>query len=123
LLVDSFAQKVQHELRPRTPEQALRLVAGSVDPELGWIAPLAAVIEAARESGMHSVELEVVDANERAMQLYERLGFRRVCTLPTGLLTAHGGYRGVHFMRLDVTAHRNGPCAPDGHTGAREPRQ
>ncbi len=183
LLVDAFALKVEHELRPRTPEQALRLVAGSIDPELGWVALdeegalagvvgigmrgrrfshigfvslarefgwaaavprwaiaagetvlirprkrqwrieviavretargggigtalLQAVIEAARDAGMRTVELEVVDVNERAMRLYERLGFRRVFTLPTGLITAGGGYRGIRFMRFDLAARR-----------------
>ncbi|MDZ4179334.1 MAG: GNAT family N-acetyltransferase [Coriobacteriia bacterium] len=179
LLAESFALKVQHELRPRTPQQAVRLVAGSINEDLGWVALdmggalvgiagvgmhgrrfshvgfrslarefgwlgaiprwvlaageavltrprkqqwrveviavrdtargrgvgtalLGAVIEAAREAGMRTVELEVVDVNERAMRLYEQIGFRRIFTLPTGLLTARGGYRGVRFMRLDL---------------------
>ncbi len=38
LLLEAFTLKVKHELRPRTPEQAFRLVAGSIDPELGWVA-------------------------------------------------------------------------------------
>jgi len=179
LLVDSFALKLEYQLRPRTPEQAFRLVAGSINAELGWVALdegdavagvvgvgrrgrrfshmgfgmlarefgwvaaiprwvlvageailtrpkkrqwrveaiavresargggvgtalLAAVIESAREAGMRTVELEVVDVNERAMRLYEQIGFRRIFTLPTGLLTARGGYHGVRFMRLDL---------------------
>jgi len=63
---------------------------------------LQTVIEAAREAGMRTVELEVVDVNDMALRLYERIGFRRVFTLPTGWLTARGGYRGVRFMRLDL---------------------
>jgi ribosomal protein S18 acetylase RimI-like enzyme len=179
LLVEAFALKVEHELRPRTPEQARRLVAGSIDPSLGWVALdregavagvigvgirgrrfshiglralirefgypgavprwaivagedlltraraghwrievlavheeargdglgtalLTTVIGAAREAGMRRVGLEVVDVNERALRLYERVGFRRTFTLPTGWLTERGGYRGVRFMGLDL---------------------
>jgi len=64
---------------------------------------LEAVIDAARAAGMRSVGLEVVDANERALQLYERIGFRAVGNVPTGALTAGGGYRAVRFMRLDLS--------------------
>jgi ribosomal protein S18 acetylase RimI-like enzyme len=179
LLMEAFAMKVEHELRPRMPDQALRLIAGSMDPSLGWVALdrengvvgvigvgmrgrrfshmdyrglarefghpgaiprwalaaceellarpkkrqwrvevlgvdeatrgrgvgtalLATVIEAAREAGMHTVGLEVVDVNERALRLYQRIGFRQVFSLPTGWLTARGGYRGVRFMVLDL---------------------
>lgn len=179
LLVQAFPLKVQHELRPRTPEQAKRLIAESIDRDLGWFACdragavagvvgvnmprrsfhhmdfkllrrefgflgamsrwvraaagglvarprtrqwrievlavaeamrgrgvgtrlLETVIEAARGAGMRSLGLEVVDINDRALKLYELMGFRRVFTLPTGRLTARGGYRGVRFMRLDL---------------------
>jgi len=179
LLVDAFDQKVQHELRPRTPEQARRLAARSLTPDLGWVAlaedgivlgvigigmrgrrfshmsycmlaeefgPLGAVwrwmfaffeqvfvrprklqwrievlavaesargkgvgtdlvravIDAAREAGMRSVRLEVVDVNDDALRLYERLGFRSRASVPTGWLTAGGGYRAVCFMTLDL---------------------
>ena len=178
VLVDAFEQKVVHELRPSSPEQAHRIIAASLDPGLGWVALgddgsvlgiagvgmrghhfsrmgyrllagefgalgavprwlgalfeglvarprtgqwrvevlavaaaargtgigtalLEAVIDAARENGMRSVGLEVVDVNDRALQLYERLGFRSVGNVPTGWLTAGGGYRAVRFMRLD----------------------
>jgi GNAT superfamily N-acetyltransferase len=186
LLCEAFALKVEHELRPASPEQARRIIAGSIRPDLGWIALgengealgvagvgvpgrrfsrmslamlagefgwlgalprwlhstaegvvtrptrrqwrvevlavheatrgagvgtglLAAVIEAAREAGMRTVELEVVDVNERALQLYERIGFRSIFSLPTGRLTAGGGYRGVRFMRLDLHPRRAKP--------------
>ena len=179
LFMDAFALKVEHELRTHNSEQACRLIAGSLAPDLGWVALddentvvgvvgagmrgrrfshigypilvlefgyfgaisrwlfvlgeqvltrpgkwqwriealavdekargsgigtalLKSVIEAAREAGMHAVTLEVVDVNDRALQLYERLGFRRKFTLPTGRLTARGGYRGIRFMRLDL---------------------
>jgi ribosomal protein S18 acetylase RimI-like enzyme len=78
---------------------------------------LTAVGEAARAAGAHALLLEVVDTNERALKLYERLGFRRRFTLRTGWLTARGGYRAVHFMRLDLPpAGRSGPPDPHGST-------
>lgn len=200
LLLETFSLKLNHELRPRTREQALRLVAGSIDPELGWVvldgegavagvagigmrgrrfshigfrslarefgwvaaiprwvfatgeavltrprkgqwridviavreaargggvgtALLQAVIEAAWDAGMRTVELEVVDVNERAMRLYERLGFRCIFTLPTGPLTARGGYQGVRFMRLDLVAHRTRMCPPNNGIDTAKPRQ
>ncbi len=179
LLYEAFEQKIAHELRPDTPEQALRLIARSLDPTLGWMAVdesgsllgvagvawrgrhfslmtyrllaeefgaigalrrwllatlervvsrprrhqwriealavgaqargkgigtalLNAVIEDARQAGMRSVGLEVVDVNDRALQLYERVGFRSVANLRTGWLTAGGGYRAVRFMRIEL---------------------
>jgi ribosomal protein S18 acetylase RimI-like enzyme len=182
LIVDAFALKLEHEMRARTPEQARRLVAGGMDPDLGLVAVdpragvvgvlgvvlrgrrfvdmdlrmltsefgllgaisrwasaaaehilthprkrqwriqmlavdgarrgegigtalLTTVIDAARQAGMETVGLEVVDVNERALQLYRRLGFRCTFTLPTGRLTARSGFRGVRFMRLDCRVH------------------
>lgn len=63
---------------------------------------LDAVIEAAREADMRTVGLEVVDSNDRALRLYERMGFRRAFTLPTGWFTSRAGYRAVRFMVLDL---------------------
>jgi ribosomal protein S18 acetylase RimI-like enzyme len=84
---------------------------------------LQAVIKAASEAGVRTVELEVVDVNERAMRLYEQLGFRRVFTLPTGLFTARAGYRGVSFMRLDLVAHRAQVGPPINGIDTDEPRR
>lgn len=179
LLVRAFSLKVQHELRPRTLEQARQIIVRSIVPDRGWVAVdekgmvvgvvgvgtrdgcfshmsfrllasefgflgaiprwllaegqriltrptrhrwhveslavdevargkgigtklLTSAIKAARDEGMSAVDLEVVDVNDVALRLYERIGFRKVFTLPTGWLTARGGYRGVHFMRLDL---------------------
>jgi ribosomal protein S18 acetylase RimI-like enzyme len=63
---------------------------------------LDAVIDSAREADMRTVGLEVVDSNDRALRLYERMGFRRAFTLPTGWVTSRAGYRAVRFMVLDL---------------------
>ena len=63
---------------------------------------LTSVIDTAREAGMRTVTLEVVDTNPRALALYERLGFRCAFALRTGRLTASSGYGGIRFMRLDL---------------------
>jgi ribosomal protein S18 acetylase RimI-like enzyme len=180
LLLEAFALKLEHDLRPKTPEQAHRLIAEGIAPELGWVALdergallgvagvgvygrrfsqiqlrtflrefglmgaisrwlpvfmeevmtrpgqqqwrlevlavtgtsrgsgvgsrlLGEVLAAAREAGVRSVGLEVVDTNVRAMQLYERIGFRWVLSIPTAWLTESSGYRAIHFMRFDVS--------------------
>jgi ribosomal protein S18 acetylase RimI-like enzyme len=60
------------------------------------------VVDAAREAGVQTVTLEVVDPNERALKLYQGLGFRCSFFLRTGRLTASSGYGGIRFMRLDL---------------------
>jgi ribosomal protein S18 acetylase RimI-like enzyme len=179
LLLEAFDQKIRHELKPRSPEQARRIIARSLTPELGWLARagdgavlgvtgvgmrghhfsligfrllagefgvpgalrrwpytvlehlttrppkdhwrievlavaesargtgigtrlLGAAIESARDAGVHSVGLEVVDVNDGALRLYERLGFEPVRTVRTGRLTSGGGDRAIHFMRLEL---------------------
>ena len=67
---------------------------------------LSAVTEGAREARMRSVGLEVVDVNDRALQLYERVGFTSVANLRTGWLTGGGGYRAVRFMRMELGERR-----------------
>ena len=90
--------------RPRKRQWRIQMLAvgGEVRGRGIGTALLTTAIEAAREAGMRTVGLEVVDVNERALQLYQRLGFRRTCTVPTGRLTAHSGFRAVRFMRLDL---------------------
>ncbi|MDI6800217.1 MAG: GNAT family N-acetyltransferase [Actinomycetota bacterium] len=178
LLLEAFAQKVAHELRPHSDEQAKMIVKSSIVPDLGWVALdekgkvigvigvgafrkpfsrvtlgalvrefgifgavlrwlpffledlsrakrgewriealavkdgfrgrgigtalLEAVIESARSQGVKVIKLEVVDTNEGAQKLYERLGFKKVRSLKTGWLTAPGGYRAVRFVRLEL---------------------
>lgn len=90
--------------RPRRGQWRVEVlaVAGAARGSGIGTALLEAVIGDAREAGMRSVGLEVVDVNDRALQLYERIGFRSVGNVPTGVLTAGGGYRAVRFMRLDL---------------------
>lgn len=179
VLEDAFAEKIAHELHPRSPEQLRRILLGSLDPacciaafdedgsvvglagvaapgrpfmhltfgllrrEFGvvgatprWLyslvelvavprrqrsrrvevlavredargrgigsALIAAAVERAAGEGADRVLLEVVDTNGRARALYERLGFRCVRTVRSGVLTGGAGYRAVHFMRLDL---------------------
>jgi ribosomal protein S18 acetylase RimI-like enzyme len=63
---------------------------------------LQAAVAGARDAGADRLQLEVVDTNGRAKQLYERVGFRATRTVHSGILTAGGGYRAVHFMRMDL---------------------
>jgi ribosomal protein S18 acetylase RimI-like enzyme len=92
--------------RPRKRQWRIQMLAvgGAVRGEGIGTALLTTAIDAARQAGMETVGLEVVDANERALRLYRRIGFRRTFTLPTGRLTAQSGFRGVCFMRLDCRA-------------------
>jgi hypothetical protein len=69
LLREAFEPKVDHELRPDSPEQAVRIFAACMEPSRALVA------------------------------LDERQGFALVRTVHSGLLTAGGGYRAVHFMR------------------------
>jgi ribosomal protein S18 acetylase RimI-like enzyme len=179
LLVDAFEEKIAHEIRPTSREQADRIVLGTFRSDRAWLALAAddsvvgvvavgtkkqpfsrlsfrllrrefgffgslwrkgfalleeiwisadetvprievlavredargrgvgrrlleAVITGAREQGARAVSLEVVDTNPGAQRLYESVGFRPVRSIPTGFITAGGGYRGVHFMRRDL---------------------
>ena len=63
---------------------------------------LTTVMDAARAAGVRTVTLEVVDPNERALKLYQSLGFRCSFFLRTGRITASSGYGGIRFMRLDL---------------------
>jgi len=50
------------------------------------------VFEFARSNGFNTVSLEVVDTNQRARQLYERLGFIPVKTTKYGRFTRRAGF-------------------------------
>ena len=57
------------------------------------------VLDFAREAGIEQVNLEVRSDNKRAIALYERLGFRKLCTFP-GFFKIKGKLIDFDFMNL-----------------------
>lgn len=55
----------------------------------------------AREAGIEQVNLEVRSDNKRAIALYERLGFRKLCTFP-GFFKINGELIDFDLMNLDL---------------------
>lgn len=60
------------------------------------------VLKEAKNRGFEQAELEVADGNDRAIALYESLGFRRFGTLPRNMKYADGSYRDVHWMMHEL---------------------
>ena len=54
---------------------------------------LTELIEVAQNRGVKIVELEVLEGNRRAMSLYEKLGFRKLCEKPNAFKLKDGSYR------------------------------
>ena len=68
----------------------------------GAATPLAeGVLAFAREAGVEQVDLEVRSDNKRAITLYEKLGFRKLCTFP-GFFKINGELVDFDFMILDL---------------------
>ncbi|MBR5224128.1 MAG: GNAT family N-acetyltransferase [Clostridia bacterium] len=65
-------------------------------------AMMTALIDAARQAGYEQLELDVVDKNERAIALYERLGFRAVGRMPKAMKYRGGGYADLVYMVLEL---------------------
>ena len=65
------------------------------------------VLAFAREAGIEQVNLEVRSDNRRAIRLYEKLGFRKLCTFP-GFFKINGQLIDFDFMNLDLRAHSVG---------------
>ena len=65
------------------------------------------VLAFAREAGIEQVNLEVRSDNRRAIALYEKLGFRRLCTFP-GFFKLHGERIDFDLMNLELS-----PAAPE----------
>ena len=63
---------------------------------------LEAVLAEAKNCGFEQVELEVADGNDRAISLYESLGFRRYGSMPRNMKYADGSYRDVHWMMKEL---------------------
>ena len=90
---------------------------------------LRAAIQAARADGCGDVRLEVIDANDRAIALYEKLGFTRVRELVVAQLNPESGARtrepdGAEAVALDDrdaqqwVSERGGDSEPWQRTGA-----
>ena len=58
------------------------------------------VLDFAREAGIEQVNLEVRSDNKRAIALYEKLGFRKLCTFP-GFFKIRGELIDFDLMNLD----------------------
>ncbi len=56
------------------------------------------VCKIAKENGIEQVELEVAANNRNAISLYEKLGFKKIATLPNNMKYSDGTYTNVHFM-------------------------
>ncbi len=59
------------------------------------------VLDFAQEAGIEQVNLEVRSDNKRAIALYEKLGFRKLCTFP-GFFKINGELIDFDFMNLDL---------------------
>ena len=61
-----------------------------------------AVIELAKQAGYEQLELEVVANNDRAIKLYESLGFIEFGRNPKGFKSKYTGYQELVQMRLEL---------------------
>lgn len=61
-----------------------------------------ACIECAKEAGYAQVELDVVAENQRAVRLYESLGFREYGRNPMGFRSRYTGWQALSLMRLEL---------------------
>ena len=59
------------------------------------------VLAFARDAGIEQVNLEVRSDNTRAIALYEKLGFHKLCTFP-GFFKINGKLIDFDFMNLDL---------------------
>ncbi|MBR3794832.1 MAG: GNAT family N-acetyltransferase [Clostridia bacterium] len=69
-------------------------------------AMLEALMDAAMETPLEQLELEVVSANERAIRLYERMGFVEFARHPRRLKYRDGYYADMVLMMLDLQRYR-----------------
>lgn len=68
-----------------------------------------AVLAFARENGFEQLNLEVRSSNARAVRLYEKYGFRKLCTFPR-FFKINGEYIDFELMNLELNT-------ADGHIG------
>ena len=62
-----------------------------------------AILSFARENGFEQLNLEVRSDNIRAIKLYEKLGFRKLCTVPR-FFKINGAYIDFDLMDLELNA-------------------
>lgn len=62
----------------------------------------AAVLEYARDNGYELIDLQVRSDNQRAIRLYEKFGFRELCTYP-GYMKHQGCYIDCDWMVLPLS--------------------
>ena len=59
------------------------------------------ILAFARKTGVEQINLEVRSSNKRAIALYEKFGFRKLCTFP-GFFKINGELIDFDFMNLDI---------------------
>ncbi|HHU24932.1 MAG: GNAT family N-acetyltransferase [Bacilli bacterium] len=64
---------------------------------------LSDLIEIGKARGVEQIELEVVSGNERAISLYQKMGFQIIGTIPKGIKLKNGSYFDEYIMILDLT--------------------
>lgn len=64
------------------------------------------ILAFAKETGVEQVNLEVRSDNKRAIALYERFGFRKLCTFP-GFFKINGELIDFDFMNLSICPGEN----------------
>ena len=64
------------------------------------------ILAFAKETGVEQVNLEVRSDNKRAIALYERFGFRKLCTFP-GFFKINGELIDFDFMNLPICPGEN----------------
>ena len=63
------------------------------------------VLDFARKNGVEQVNLEVRSDNKRAITLYEKLGFKKLCTFPA-FFKINGEFIDFDLMNLDLTRNK-----------------
>lgn len=59
---------------------------------------MSAILESARKAGYEQIELDVVTDNQRAINLYEKYGFKKIGTNENAFRCRDGQYKDLHLM-------------------------